>query len=313
MAKIADAQFYQDPRDSSLKKVVTSLAFSHPVDTERLEKSVSIALEKDTGYLGLKPDSRNFTVVYDKFRLTAAIWSVPLALPKDDTTMTVTIGKGIRALRGGNESSDSLVTSVVIPGRGNLRFNDIGMTLVDNERYEPQQVLMIKSSSPVTEKAITGKVAAWILPVRAPNQPKEDPNPWEWNQQEVGGDVLKQSRFVKLDYQASDSPGDMAHGFKFDAPVGRYVFVLVKDGVEGTGGYVSSKPFGAVFQVQPYPKALTFLGQGSLLSLSGDKKVGFMVRDVDKVDIDVGRVLPNQIQHLAPTMWNYSQPNAFTD
>ena len=310
-AKVSSAEFYQDPRDPNLKKVVTTLQFSHPVDPERLEKSVSLALEKDADYLGLKPDSRNFTVVYDKFKLTAAIYTVPLALPRDDVRMTVTIDKGLRAMRGGNETPEKMVTAVVIPGRGSLRFQDIGMTLVDNERYEPKQVLLVRSSSPVTEKAITGKVEAWVLPVHSPRQPKDDKNPWEWNQTEVGGDILKQSQYMKLSYQPSESPGNTGHGFLFDAPVGRYVFVLVRDGIEGTGGYVSTKPFTAVFEVAPYPKALKFLGEGSLLSLSGDKKVGFLVRDIDKVDVEVGRVLPNQIQHLAPMMWDYSRPNVF--
>ncbi|HWF10472.1 MAG TPA: MG2 domain-containing protein, partial [Bryobacteraceae bacterium] len=312
-AKIASAEFYQDPRDPSLKKVVTTLEFSHPADTERLENSVSLSLEKDAAYLGLKPDSRNYTVVYDKFKLTAAIYSVPLALPRDDTKMTITVGKGLRAMRGGNQTSDALITSVVIPGRGSLRFDQIQMTLADNERYEPKQVLLVKSSSPVTEKAIIGRVEAWVLPVRSPRQPKEDKNPWEWNQPEVGGDILKQSGYLKLAYQPSESPGNQNHGFLFDAPVGRYVFVLVREGIEGTGGYLSTKPFTAVFQVAPYPKALTFLGQGSLLSLSGDRKVGFMVRDIDKVDVEVGRVLPNQIQHLAPLMWDYSKPGIYAD
>ena len=312
-AKIASADFYQDPRDPSLKKVVTTLEFSHPVDTERLEKSVSLALEKDAEYLGLKPDSRNYTVVYDKFKLTAAIYTVPLALPRDDTKMTVTVAKGLRAMRGGNETPDKLSTFVVIPGRGSLRFSDIQMTLVDNERYEPKQVLLVKSSSPVTEKAITGKVEAWVLPVHSPRQQKDDQTPWEWNQEEVGGDTLKQSRYVKLGYQPSDAPGNTSHGFSFDAPVGRYVFVLVREGIDGTGGYTSTKPFTAVFPVAPYPKALKFLGEGSLLSLSGERKVGFMVRDIDKVDVEVGRVLPNQIQHLAPVMWDYSRPNIYGD
>jgi hypothetical protein len=312
-AKIESAEFYQDPRDPSLKKVVTTLGFSHPVDTERLEKSVALALEKDAEYLGLKPDSRNFTVVYDKFKLTAAVYTVPLALPRDDVKMTVTVGKGLRAMRGGNETSEKMVTSVVIPGRGSLRFDNIQMTLADNERYEPKQVLLVKSSSPVTEKAVTGKVEAWVLPVHSPRQQKDDQNPWDWSQSEVGGDILKQSRYMKLDYQPSESPGNTNHGFRFDAPVGRYVFVLVREGIEGTGGYVSTKPFTSVFQVEPYPKALKFLGEGALLSLSGDKKVGYMVRDIDNVDVEVGRVLPNQIQHLAPLMWDYSHPGIYGD
>ena len=310
VAKIASAEFYQDPRDPTLKKVVTTLEFTHPVDTASFEKAITLSLASDAAYLGLKPDSRNFTVVYDKFHMTAGIHSVPLALPRDDTKMTVTIAKGIHAQRGGNDTSEPLNTSVVIPGRGSLRFSDLQMTLVDNERYEPEQILLVKSSSPVTEKAITGKVSAWVLPVHSPKQDKDDQNPWEWTAQEVGSDTTQKSTALKLDYKPSESPGDTAHGFHFDAPVGRYVYVQVKEGVEGTGGYVSANPFVGVFQVQPYPKALTFLGQGALLSLAGDKKIGFLVRDIDRVQVGIGRVLPNQLQHLAPQMWDYAKPQA---
>jgi hypothetical protein len=42
--------------------------------------------------------------------------------------------------------------------------------------------------------------------------------------------------------------------------------------------------------------------------LSGDKKVGFLSRDVEKVEIEIGRVLPNQLQHLAPQMSDFSRP-----
>ena len=98
------------------------------------------------------------------------------------------------------------------------------------------------------------------------------------------------------------------HGFKFQAPVGRYLYVLVKDGVEGTGGYISAKPYAATVQVAPYPPALTFLGKGALLSLGGDRKIGYLTRDVAKVEVEVGRVLPNQLQHLAPNMWDYANP-----
>ncbi len=110
---------------------------------------------------------------------------------------------------------------------------------------------------------------------------------------------------------ASDEGGNTAHGFKFLAPVDRWVYVMVKEGVAGTGGYLSGKPFLATVKVEPYRQALTFLGQGALLSLSGDRKVGFLVRDVDEVEIQIGRVLPNQLHHLAADMRDFSQPSLY--
>ena len=102
----------------------------------------------------------------------------------------------------------------------------------------------------------------------------------------------------------SDDNGGTAHGFKFRAPVGRFLHVVVKDGVQGIGGYLSGKPYVDTVEVEPYPKTLTFLGEGALLSLSGDRQVGFLVRDVDHVEVEIARVLPNQLQHVAPLMGN---------
>ena len=52
----------------------------------------------------------------------------------------------------------------------------------------------------------------------------------------------------------SDEGGNTSHGFKFRAPVGRYLYVMVKDGVQGIGGYLSGKPFVATVKVEPYPR-----------------------------------------------------------
>ena len=308
-AKITQSQFYQDPRDPNLKKLVATLQFTHPVDTGQLEQRVSLAVAKDAEYLGLKPDSRSYTVVYDKFKLSAYIHSAALAMPRDDTPMTLRVEKGVRAERGGNETKDRMEAVVIIPGRSSLRFSGLQMTLVDNARYEPEQILLMTSSSPVAEKALATRVSAYLLPVRHPKQRKEDSSPYSWNDDsQVGKEILALSQHVPLSYVSSEQGGDTSHGFKFRAPVGRYIYVVVPDGVEGIGGYISGKPFVATFQVEPYRQALTFLGKGALLSLSGDKKVGFLVRDVGHVEIEIGRVLPNQLQHIAPLMGEFSAP-----
>ncbi len=311
-AKIAMSQFYQDPRDPNMKKLVATVEFSHPVDADQFEKCVSLALAKDAEYLGLNPDSRGFTVAYDKFKLAAYVHSAALAMPRDDASMTLRIDKGVRAARGGNDTRQRLESVIVIPGRSSLRFSGLQMTLVDNVRYEPEQVMLLASSSPVAEQALSGKVAAYLLPVRHPKQPKEDPNPYRWyDAGQVGKDILALSQALPLAYVPSEEGGNTSHGFKFLAPVGRFVYVVVPEGIQGIGGYFSGKPYAATFQVQPYRQALTFLGKGALLSLAGDKKVGFLTRDVDHVEVEIGRVLPNQLQHIAPEMWDYSKPYAY--
>ena len=97
------------------------------------------------------------------------------------------------------------------------------------------------------------------------------------NESEIGNDILAKSQSLPLSYVASDGGNETTHGFKFNAPVGRYVYSVGQRRREGTGGYISGKPFTAVIQVSPYRQALTFIGKGALLSLSGDRKVGFLV------------------------------------
>ena len=311
-AKISSSQFYQDPQNPTLKNLVATVNFSHPVDTAQFEPRVSLVPAKDAEFLGLTADSRHFTVAYDKLKLFAYIHSAALAVPRDDTSIALVIDKGVRAARGGNQTGEKLQTAVIIPGRTSLRFDGAQMTLVDNARYEPEQVLLIASSSPVAERAFAGKVQAYLLPARHPNQPKDDPNDYEWsNESEVGNEILAKSQSLALTYVASDGGSQTTHGFKFNAPVGRYVYLWVKEGVQGTGGYISAKPCIATIRVIPYRQALTFLGKGALLSLGGEKKAGFLVRDVDKVEVEVGRVLPNQLQHLAPQMFDFSKPQLY--
>ncbi|MBV8905054.1 MAG: alpha-2-macroglobulin family protein, partial [Acidobacteriia bacterium] len=161
-AKIAQSQFYQDPRDPNLKKVVATVQFSHPVDTSLFEQRVSLQAAKDAGYLGLNPESRSYTVVYDKFKLAAYIHSAALTMPRDDTQLTLWISRGVRAERGGNETRDPLTTAVIIPGRSSLRFSGLHMAIVDNARYEPEQILLMNSTSPIAERALAGKVTAWL-------------------------------------------------------------------------------------------------------------------------------------------------------
>ncbi|MEP7352682.1 MAG: alpha-2-macroglobulin [Acidobacteriota bacterium] len=311
-AVISDKQFYQDPQIPTFKKVVATVTFSHPVDPGQFESAVSLVLGKDAEFLGLTPDSKHFTILYDKLHLNAYVHSAALAMPRDGTSITVRIGKGVRAARGGNATNQVLESLVAIPGRTALRFDNAQMTVVDNAKYEPEQVLVVKSSSPVPEKSFAGKVQAFVLPVRHPDQPKEDKQPYKWlDPSQIGNNILSKLQPLPLTYLSSDEGQDLTHGFKFNAPVGRYIYLLVKEGIDGAGGYISGKPYTATVKVSPYRQALTFIGKGSLLSLAGDKKVGFLVRDIDQVQVEVGRVLPNQLQHLGSRMYDFSKPDLY--
>ncbi|MDR2219096.1 MAG: alpha-2-macroglobulin [Methylobacillus sp.] len=296
--QIAQAEFYQDPIDPNLKKLIATITFSHPVDAEDFKDRVNLKLGGGLSFLGLG-DKQKATVSYDKLKLHAYVHSAPLAIPKEDTRLTMSLDKGIRAIRGGNKTEDEIKRDITVPGLYSLRFDQIGMTLVDNERYEPEQVLIVGSNASVSEAALKGHVKAWLLPEFHPKTPEDQrKNPYYWNASEATKQILDQSEPLALTAVPTAEEFDTTHSYKFKAPVGRSIYVVVDGGVTAFGGYQSRKPSVQLFQVQPWPQSVKLLSQGALLSLSGDHKLAYMARGLKGVKVEVGRLLPNQLHHL---------------
>ncbi|BCM24873.1 alpha-2-macroglobulin [Methyloradius palustris] len=313
-AEFQQADFYQDPIDPNLKKLVSTVHFSHPVDADDLKARISIKLGGGLDFLGLG-EAPKFTVSYDKLKLNAYIHSAPLSIPKEDTELTVKLDKGVRTTRGGNKTENEISKAITVPGLYSLRVNDISMTLVDNERFEPEQILLLGSSANISDTALAGKVHAWLLPEFNPKTEEANrTEAYRWYETEVTKDILATATPVDLKSVAGEDEYSALHSYKFKAPVGRRLYIKVDAGLQAFGGYVSRNPALAVIEVQPYPKAVKLLSQGALLSLSGERKLGYMTRGLNGVKIEIGRMLPNQLHHLVDQNYSgFAQPNVYDD
>jgi hypothetical protein len=295
-ASVSAAEFYQDPVDPNLKKVVATVTFTHPADPAGFEKHLSIHMEG-------APEEANsrFTVTYDKFKLNAYVHSSPIPIPARDTSMWITVAAGVSAARGGPATEKKIERQVSIPGIYSfLRVNSAELSLVDNERNEPEQILVFETTTGVAQKEIQRNVGAWLLPVNHPDKTLDDgKHPYAWSPSSlVGPAILKLSQPVALDAIPYEKEFATLHSYRYKADVGRYLYVRVNKGIRSFGGYVLGEPFGTVVEVPEFPKQLKILSQGALLSMSGEKKVPLYARDVDAVRFEVGRVLPDQLQHL---------------
>jgi hypothetical protein len=311
-AEISQADFYQDPVDPNLKMLVATVKFSHPVDADDFKERVGLKLG---GGLSFLDDAPKATISFDKFKLQAFVHSAPLAIPTEDTRLTMTLGKGIRSTRGGNKTPSNTSHDIVVPGLYSLHFSNIGMTLVDNKRFEPEQVLLVGASATVSEAALKGRVQAWLLPEFHPKTPAEErTQPHNWYAEEVDRDILAQSQTLPLTALPSADEFEAMHSYKFKAPVGRSLYVVVDAGIRAFGGYQSRKPSIATVQVQPYPQSVKLLSQGALLSLSGDRKLAYMARGLKGVKVEIGRLLPNQLHHLVDqNHGGFATPNVYDD
>jgi uncharacterized protein YfaS (alpha-2-macroglobulin family) len=303
---IAKSEFYQDPQDAALKKTIVQVTFSHPVDPLEFEKRISLSLENEIGV----PMERKFVVNYDARKLTAFVHSEPLTLPKDDTQLEIKIDKGVRSIRGGPGTTDVVSGSVPVPGLYSLKVASVDATLVDNARFEPEQVLVLEMSQAVGEKDITGAVHAWLLPVYNPETPKnERTEPFDWSGTDIGEAILRQSQRVDLEPIAAERDYIELHSFKYHADPHRFLYVQVDKGLRSFGGYVLGKNSANTVQVPDYPTLLRFMADGALLSLDGEKRIGVVSRNLPGMQVEIARVLPDQLQHLVTfNHGSYSKP-----
>jgi hypothetical protein len=314
VAKISEAKFYQDPVDPAAKKVIATVNFSHPVDVADFERRVTLRTAgQSEGILGLGAQSSPFKVSYDKWKLNAFIHSDPLPIPSKPTTMEVTVADGAKAAKGGPPIAAKLVQSVSIPGLYSLAISSVAPTLVNNERFEPEQLIVVENSALVNEQEIAKNIAAWVLPIHHPNSKPEERKSrfnWEPEKARIGPEILQQGETLKLAQVPTERENAELHSFKYQAEPGRYVYVKFNKGMKSFGGYQLGKDADFVFKVPPYPRELKIMASGSLLALSGEKKLSLIARDIEGIRYEIGRLLPQQLQHLVSqaTGGSFSKP-----
>lgn len=297
-AQIEETSFYQDPVDPNLKKVVATVAFSHPVNSADFEKHLSMRLrDQNSGFFGSGAKDYPFHVKYDQDRLKAYVHSAPLAIPEQDSLFTIRIDAGTHAARGGKGLSEDIKKDVIIPGIFNfLRVNSARLSVVDNARYEADQVLVIETTAGVQEKDIQAHTTAYLLP-ESPPQKSGEARGWD-SAAQVTPDILKQATPLTLEPIPAEKEFSTLHSFKYHAAVGRYLYIEVDKGLKSFGGYILGQPFRTVQHVPEYPQELKIMQDGSILSLRGEKKVSILARDVPAVRYEVRQILPDQLQHL---------------
>ncbi|HEX7814150.1 alpha-2-macroglobulin, partial [Dyella sp.] len=304
---VGRGEFYQDPQDATAKKTILPVDFNYPVDPSQFEKRIGLELNQP----GLGGGSLKFSVTYDQNKLHAWIHSQPLALPKADGAVAYTIAKGVRSSRGGDGTEDERAASIAVPGLYSLAIKSIEPTLVDNDKYEPEQVLLLETSDNVRDSELAGLVKAWVLPKRNPKfDDDDDAAPYPWQPSEISESLLKKSQPLKLEVVPTENDYASLQSFKFHAEPGQRIYVRVEKGLRSFGGYLSGQATAQAITVPDYPKLLRFMADGSLLSMSGSKRVSVVSRNLPGMRVEVGRVLPDQIQHLVSlNQGNYTRPD----
>ncbi|MDR7133410.1 uncharacterized protein YfaS (alpha-2-macroglobulin family) [Lysobacter niastensis] len=296
-ASLAKSEFYQDPLDPNLKKGVFEVSFSHPVDAAQFERRIRLQLADGAGTALAAPEK---TVSYDERRLKGWVHSAPLQLPENGGTLKLEIAQGVTSLLGGDGTREPVSGNVVLPSLYSVNITGVTPTLVDNERFEPEQVLVIEFNNAMRDTDVAGAVRAWLLPAKNPKVPlKQQPGNYDWSEGEIDEALLKKSTPLPLTAVPTEREYIETHSFKYVAPPNRRVYVRVAKGLKAFGGFILGSSYATVAAVPEIPPLLRFVGDGALLSLRGEHRVSIVSRNVPNARLEIARVLPEQLQHLA--------------
>ena len=308
-----EAVFYQDPVNPRVKKIVVTVAFSHPVDDADFQKRVKLGLLENKG--GMRTPERKelpFTINYNKFKGEAYVHSDTLSIPSHDSKVEVTVDAGVRSSRGGAPTASPISMDVAVPGMFSyFRMSGVDLTLVRNDKFDPEQVLILHTSVGVKEADIRKNITVHLLPKDRPaSEHSSVIHNHAWSAGEVGPDVIKKSRAVTLTPIAADQEYATLHSFRYAGDVGRYVHVKIAKGVESFGGYVLADDYAVTIRVPEYPRELEIMHEGAILSLAGERKINVMSRGLTGVKFDVARILTSEINHLlTQTSGDFKNPS----
>ncbi len=314
-ATVEKTEFYENPLDALDKKVVTTVKFTHPVNKADFEKRITIKMRvlPVKNFDGDDVKLLHYKVLYNKLGTEAYIHSESIAIPEEDGEVLVIIEKGVRAEKGGPGSNSELKTKVRIPGLENyFKLRSIKGAIVKNDSFEPEHVVLIDSSVGLSKKDLEKNIEVFLLPVDKPRiGDKLGSRGYYWSDpKQVVPEVLALSTPVAIQWIESEREYNPLQSFRYEAEIGRFVFVRIKKGLLSFGGYPLKKDFSEIVRVDEFPPEVKVMHEGSILSVTGEKKLSIVARNLKTIRYSLYRLLPQTVNHfVTQTSGKFQNPN----
>ena len=293
-AYLDSKQFYQDPTDVSIRRVLATVKFSHPVDKESVKKHLTLEMlpEKALNGSGKKHD---FSVTFRDNDHTVDIQSTPVTLPQKASYMTVKLDKGIKSILGGKTTQKELIVKEFIPDIYSfLKVSNATTNIVRNEKNEPEQVLTLEFTDPIESKELLNKLNLYSLPTRREPQGRSS---WS-SPSQVNANVLKNSDKVALKMIPNERSSSNIYNFIIDEAEHTYLYLKIDEKLTSVNKFVQSSFYDKTLTTPRYPKEVSIAGDGSILSASGNNKISISSRGLNDLKITSGRLINTEIHHL---------------
>lgn len=302
-ASLYDAEFYVDPIDPNNKRVTCTLYTSHPMKKEDVDKAFSMTLTIGEGKKAVT-QNYSYTTKFNKEGTRAYLVSENIPMPPKTSSMEIKL-KSNAAIHAANQDTTASFNYdsryVEIPGMSDyVRINDISHTLVKNDSNNYDQVLHISTKGQISSEELAKHLQIYLLPKDRPaEQGWRAATDYSWySTDEVTDLVLSKSSKIDFEIIPTEENVSTLNSFKFKAPAGKALYVKLTGNILFHGGYKLTEDTETVIYSKRYPKELGILSEGTILSLSGSKKMAMYSRGVKTVYYSLSRIMPKDVNHL---------------
>src|SRR5262249_20370033 len=117
------------------------------------------------------------------------------------------------------------------------------------------------------------------------------------------------ARKLELTWLPSEPDWSRDQSFEFDAAGGRQLYLRIEKGAKAFGDYPLMQPYATVLAVEEFPQTVEIMHDGAVLALSGGRKLSVMARNLPAMQVQLARLLPGSIAHLASqTRGDFQKP-----
>ncbi len=293
-AQISHIEFYQDPLDISVRRVVSTVKFTHPVDKPSFEEKLSMSMRPSGSELNIAPAPYKYSVTYDKNQREAYIQSEAIHLPDEPNYMKVSISEGVKTLLGGGESYTTTEEKVLIPDIYTfLKVSGVSTQIVRNKKNQPEQVITLEFTDYINQQELLSKLSV----VKLPKRRTQDSGYWQ-SPREVTNEDLKNSEKVTLQLVPNERSSSKIYSFIIDVEELRYLYLKIAPGLMSVNKFIHAPFYDSLLNTGQYPREIALSGEGSILTYSGEHKLSVLSRGVPAIKYSVGRLLENQLYHL---------------
>lgn len=304
-AAIDALQLYSDPVDPKIKRAVATLSFSYPPSRDQLAASAALwsrvlpakTFQKSIAYQ-ISYDEKNPRLAYLK--------SDPIQIDDAPSEIKLVLDKGVLAAAGGEPSKREVGSVLAVPGALDyLQISELEVNSVIKPDDSIERLIMLQTNVALKQPtALEKQVEVYLLPdcqIKNPARPalctQKDVSEWQ-SAEQIDADVIKLSTSVPLQWRDSGSEDKTVQHLSFVAPENQQLLIKVNKGIESIDGFRLHKDARYLKELGANQRELKILHEGSLLSLSGDKKLGVTARGVNQVHLQLQRVLPHNMHHI---------------